>query len=100
MFDHRHLVGDRAVEAHPTHGAGAPHGIAQFLGRHFAIDVTAVEAVMAVGRLDHRHRRVLRRRHGEGAGELAQEIHLGHVGPPVNAADAITGPSAFTSGGD
>ena len=73
MLDHRDLVRDRAVEARPAHGPRSAHGVAERVGRDLAVEVARVEAVMPVGRLDHRDRRVLGRRHGERAGEDAEE---------------------------
>ncbi len=74
MPDHRHLVGKRAVEPNPAHGARAADCVAEQLRRHFAIDVASGDVMVAVGRLDHRDRRILGRRHGEAAGQHRQEI--------------------------
>ncbi len=73
VLDHRDLVRDRAVEAGPAHGAGAAHRVAERVGRHLAVEIAGVEAVVAVGGLDHRHGRVLARRRRERAGEQAEE---------------------------
>lgn len=75
VLDHRHLVRQRAVEAGPAHGAGAAHRVGQLLGRHLAVDVAPMQAVVPVGGFDHRHGRVLGGRLGEGAGQAGQEVH-------------------------
>ena len=75
VFDHGELVRQRAVEACPAHGAGTAHRVGQPLGRHFAVDVAPFHAVVAVGGLDHGHRRVLGGGLCEGAGERVQEVH-------------------------
>ena len=75
------LCGSEQLKPGPAHRA-APRrtAAARFSGVDLAIDVAPVEPVMAIGRLDHRHGRVLGGRHGEGAGQLAQEI-MGHFVP-------------------
>ena len=75
MLDDGDLVRDRAVEAGPAHGARAADGVAERLGGHLAVDVPRVDAVVAVGRLDHRHRGVVGGALGERAGEQAEVAH-------------------------
>jgi hypothetical protein len=77
VLDHRDLVGDRAVEAGPAHRPRTADGVAEIDGGDVAVHVPRVEAVVAVGGLDHRHGRVLGRRRGERAGEQAQEARRG-----------------------
>lgn len=62
MLDDRYLVRNRAVKADPAHGPRTAHRRAQVLWRHLAIDITPVQAMVTVRRLDHRHGRILCRR--------------------------------------
>ena len=71
--DHGHLVRKRTVEARPPHRDRAAHGVAEPVGGHVAVEVARVDAVVAVGGLDHRHRRVVARGGGERAGDRAEE---------------------------
>ncbi len=75
VLDHRHLVRDRAVEPGPAHRPRPAHGVAQTLRRDLAVEVAGVETVVPVGRLHHRHRRVVGRGGRERAGEEADEAH-------------------------
>ena len=82
VLDDRDLVRDRAVEADPAHRGGAADGAAERLRRHVAVDVARLQAVMPVGGLDHRDRRVLGGRGREGPCQDAQEVHAGSVAIP------------------
>ena len=71
------LCGIEQLKPGPAHRPGAADGVAELRGGDLAVDVPRVDPVMAIGRLDHRDRRVLRDRRGEAAGEGTDE-HAAH----------------------
>src|SRR4029453_5585122 len=80
MFDYRNLIGDRAIEAGPSHRLGPTHGVAEKIPREFAIYVTPVQPVMAVSGFHHGDGGIFRDRLRKATRQLGKKVGglLGH----------------------
>lgn len=75
VFDDGDFVGQRAVEADPTHGAGPANGVGQLVGADFTVDVAPVEVVMLIGGFKHRDSRIFGAWLRKTASQCGEKVH-------------------------